>query len=76
MDWFFWSTLEELKWQFKTFYFLELREGDGYSSYYLKFFRKQLDSFFGVVSLKLWVEEEKWEPDYFKLGGKLSRNVS
>lgn len=22
-----------------------------------------------MVSLKFWVGEEKWEPDYFKLGG-------
>lgn len=23
-----------------------------------------------MVSLKLWVEDEKWEPDYFKVGRK------
>lgn len=39
------------------------------SNYHLEFFRKQFD-FFGMVSMKLWVGEEKWEPDYFKVGKK------
>lgn len=39
------------------------------SNYHLEFFRKQFD-FFGMVSMKLWVGEEKRVPDYFKVGEK------
>lgn len=34
------------------------------------------DLSFGMVSLKLWVGEEKCEPDYFKMGKKNYQGIS